>query len=233
VDVVSGGDPGRHSGVAGHSPGAAGGLRPGPRRRGRGVSTVLPGEHGEGKIQGWHHDRLAAVYVRQSSRRQVVDHGESTRLQYGLAERAAALGWPACRVMVIDEGLGRSAADAADRPGSRGCRGDHDGACGTGAGPGDVVAGPWGPGLASADRVVLIGRGAAGRCGRVYDLNWYSDRLLVRCPTLRRQQMLMFHRRSTFTDRQRAIATPMLACRRRAAASPRRLTCIFSRMLCT
>jgi hypothetical protein len=77
---------------------------------------LLP-EHGDGKIQGWHRDRLAAVYVRQSSRQQVADHGESTRLQYGLTGRAAALGWPASRVMVIDEDLGRSAANAAERPG--------------------------------------------------------------------------------------------------------------------
>jgi DNA invertase Pin-like site-specific DNA recombinase len=81
------------------------------------VSTVLLHERGDGKIQGWHRDRLAAVYVRQSSRQQVLDHGESTRLQYGLADRAVALGWPASRVMVIDEDLGRSAADAAGRPG--------------------------------------------------------------------------------------------------------------------
>ncbi len=44
---------------------------------------LLP-ELGEGKIQGWHRDRLAVIYVRQSSRQQVADHGESTRLQYGL-----------------------------------------------------------------------------------------------------------------------------------------------------
>ena len=78
---------------------------------------TLPHEHVDGKIQGWHRDRLAAVYVRQSSRQQVLDHGESTRLQYGLTGRAAALGWPASRVMVIDEDLGRSAANAAERPG--------------------------------------------------------------------------------------------------------------------
>jgi hypothetical protein len=42
------------------------------------VSTVLPGERGDGKIQGWHRDRLAVIYVRQSSRQQVADHGEST-----------------------------------------------------------------------------------------------------------------------------------------------------------
>jgi hypothetical protein len=29
---------------------------------------MLPHERGDGKIQGWHRDRLAAVYVRQSSR---------------------------------------------------------------------------------------------------------------------------------------------------------------------
>jgi hypothetical protein len=51
------------------------------------VSTVRLGELGEGKIQGWQRDRLAIVYVRQSSRQQVADHGESTRLQYGLAGR--------------------------------------------------------------------------------------------------------------------------------------------------
>src|ERR1700751_1383984 len=96
--------------------GGAGRAR-GRRRRGPGVSTVLTREHGDGKIQGWHRDRLAVIYVRQSSRQQVLDHGESTRLQYGLTDRAAALGWPACRVMVIDEDLGRSAANAAERPG--------------------------------------------------------------------------------------------------------------------
>ena len=78
---------------------------------------MLAGERGDGKIQGRHRDRLAVIYVRQSSRQQVADHGESTRLQYGLADRAVALGWPASRVMVIDEDLGRSAANAAERPG--------------------------------------------------------------------------------------------------------------------
>ena len=49
------------------------------------MSTVLAGELGEGKIQGWHRDELAVIYVRQLSRQQVIAHGESTRLQYGLA----------------------------------------------------------------------------------------------------------------------------------------------------
>ncbi|KUO21552.1 transposase [Streptomyces dysideae] len=78
---------------------------------------MLLRERGDGKIQGRHREGLAIVYVRQSSRQQVLDHGESTRLQYGLFERAVALGWPASRVMVIDEDLGRSAARAAEGPG--------------------------------------------------------------------------------------------------------------------
>jgi DNA invertase Pin-like site-specific DNA recombinase len=57
------------------------------------------------------------VYVRQSTRQQVADHGESTRLQYGLVERAVTLGWPASRVMVIDEDLGKSGSSAAGRAG--------------------------------------------------------------------------------------------------------------------
>src|SRR5258706_1455362 len=71
----------------------------------------------EGKIQPWHRDRLAVVYVRQSTAAQVQDHTESTRLQYGLAERAAALGWAASRVLVIDDDLGHSASGADARPG--------------------------------------------------------------------------------------------------------------------
>ena len=40
------------------------------------------------KIRPEHLDRAAVVYVRQSSRQQVLEHSESTRLQYALAERA-------------------------------------------------------------------------------------------------------------------------------------------------
>lgn len=57
------------------------------------------------------------VYVRQSTVQQVLDHQESTRLQYGLANRAQALGWAAERVLVIDEDLGKSGASAQGRTG--------------------------------------------------------------------------------------------------------------------
>ena len=49
------------------------------------------------KIQPWHWQRLAVVYVRQSTPQQVLDHQESTRLQYGLTERAVELGWAAAQ----------------------------------------------------------------------------------------------------------------------------------------
>jgi DNA invertase Pin-like site-specific DNA recombinase/DNA-binding MarR family transcriptional regulator len=81
------------------------------------VAEMLPGERAEGKVQPWHRDRLAVVYVRQSTAAQAADHGESTRLQYGLAGRAAALGWAPSRVLVIDEDLGHSASGADARPG--------------------------------------------------------------------------------------------------------------------
>ena len=55
--------------------------------------------------------------VRQSSRQQVLEHTESTRLQYALAGRAVALGWARSQVVVIDDDLGVSAATADSRKG--------------------------------------------------------------------------------------------------------------------
>jgi len=53
------------------------------------------------KIHRAHYDRLAAVYVRQSTPQQMLRHQESTRLQYGLVARALALGWAQPQVLVI------------------------------------------------------------------------------------------------------------------------------------
>lgn len=72
---------------------------------------------GNGKIHGYHHDRLAIVYIRQSTLQQVERHGESTKLQYALVDKACSLGWPAERVLVIDDDLGRSGSNAEGRPG--------------------------------------------------------------------------------------------------------------------
>jgi DNA invertase Pin-like site-specific DNA recombinase len=70
-----------------------------------------------GKIQGHHRDRQAVVYVRQSTLQQVARHQESTRLQYGLVDRAVSLGWPRTQVAVIDDDLGKSGSSAEGRPG--------------------------------------------------------------------------------------------------------------------
>jgi DNA invertase Pin-like site-specific DNA recombinase len=55
--------------------------------------------------------------VRQSTPQQVAEHTESTARQYGLTDRAVALGWPADQVEVIDEDQGRSGATIEGRPG--------------------------------------------------------------------------------------------------------------------
>ena len=69
------------------------------------------------KIRPHHVDRLAAVYVRQSSPQQVLEHRESAARQYALADYAATLGWSADRVEVIDEDQGRSGKSAENRTG--------------------------------------------------------------------------------------------------------------------
>ena len=69
------------------------------------------------KLQVHHLERLAVVYVRQSTLQQVLDHQESTRIQYGLAERAQALGWHPERILTIDEDLGKSGSSAEGRLG--------------------------------------------------------------------------------------------------------------------
>jgi len=71
----------------------------------------------EKKINGRHHERLAIVYVRQSSVHQIQQHQESTRLQYNLVDHAERLGWPRERIAVIDEDLGLSGASTEDRLG--------------------------------------------------------------------------------------------------------------------
>jgi DNA invertase Pin-like site-specific DNA recombinase len=69
------------------------------------------------KIRPQHVERLAVVYVRQSTMQQVLEHQESTRLHYGLVRRAGAWGWSAARVLVIDDDLGRAGPSAEGRHG--------------------------------------------------------------------------------------------------------------------
>ena len=60
------------------------------------------------KIRSSHQERLAIVYVRQSSTKQVEENIESTQMQYRLVDRAAAMGWSDDRIQVIDDDLGMS-----------------------------------------------------------------------------------------------------------------------------
>ena len=66
------------------------------------------------KITPDHLARGAFVYIRQSTTDQLANNHESRRRQYGLAERARALGWT--DVTVIDDDLGRSGSGIS-RPG--------------------------------------------------------------------------------------------------------------------
>ena len=70
-----------------------------------------------GKVASSHLARRAVVYVRQSTATQVFEHAESTKRQYGLVDRARALGWDPASIEVIDEDLGRSGATTEGRTG--------------------------------------------------------------------------------------------------------------------
>src|SRR5215472_155908 len=76
-----------------------------------------------------HLDRLAMIYVRQSTLTQVREHTESTARQYALTETAQRLGWDPSRRYTIDADLGLSARSASGRVGfkelvSRVCLGE-------------------------------------------------------------------------------------------------------------
>ena len=81
--------------------------------RSRGAAALLPSS----KVLPGHLERLALVYVRQSSQKQVEHNIESTQLQYQLADRAEAYGWPKPRIEIIDEDLGVSGRSIEGRGG--------------------------------------------------------------------------------------------------------------------
>ena len=72
---------------------------------------------GPNAITSRHLDRLAIVYVRQSTVMQVRDHTESTLRQYAQSQDATRLGWPASRIVTIDTDLGVSGRSGAARAG--------------------------------------------------------------------------------------------------------------------
>jgi DNA invertase Pin-like site-specific DNA recombinase len=69
------------------------------------------------KVQAEHLGRNAFLYVRQSTLRQVQENLESSQRQYGLRDRALALGWRLEQVLVIDCDQGQSGSSAVEREG--------------------------------------------------------------------------------------------------------------------
>src|SRR3989442_999806 len=71
----------------------------------------------DAKISTVHRQRLAIVYIRQSSPTQLERNRESTLRQYNFVARAIALGWAEAQIHVIDEDQGVSANALFDRAG--------------------------------------------------------------------------------------------------------------------
>ena len=60
------------------------------------------------KILNTHLERLAFVYLRQSTPHQVDSNRESTERQYALSDRAQFLGWDVSQIKILDGDLGKS-----------------------------------------------------------------------------------------------------------------------------
>jgi DNA invertase Pin-like site-specific DNA recombinase len=67
------------------------------------------------KINEYHLNKAAYIYIRQSTLQQVQHNLESQRIQYGLINRAKELGWQT--IEVIDDDLGKSGTGKVKRPG--------------------------------------------------------------------------------------------------------------------
>ena len=55
------------------------------------------------KITRQHQERLAIIYIRQSTPQQVERNQESIKLQYGLVEGAFQFGWARETIVTIDD----------------------------------------------------------------------------------------------------------------------------------
>ena len=72
------------------------------------------------KILPMHRERLALIYVRQSTLTQVRYNTGSTARQYDLTERAIALGWSQDQIRVVDQDQAHSGATTSDAMASSG-----------------------------------------------------------------------------------------------------------------
>lgn len=69
------------------------------------------------RVEASYLERLACVYVRQSTMRQVLENRTSTERQYALKLRALELGWREEQIIIIDEDQAKSGAYADGRTG--------------------------------------------------------------------------------------------------------------------
>jgi DNA invertase Pin-like site-specific DNA recombinase len=79
-------------------------------------SPVLS-RHSTQKIRSDHLDRLAIIYVRQSTLFQVRENSGSTSRQYDLVKRAEDLGWTPASIRVVDQDQGQSGSSSIGRDG--------------------------------------------------------------------------------------------------------------------
>jgi len=69
------------------------------------------------KIETTHLQRVAIIYLRQSTAHQLEYNRESTQRQYALVDRALELGWSREQISIVDDDLGLSGDGSTERSG--------------------------------------------------------------------------------------------------------------------
>src|SRR6056297_3085243 len=67
------------------------------------------------KIQSFHQQRIAYIYLRQSTMHQVMHNLESTDRQYALKQKALEYGWDSTNIRILDGDLGQSGSNTTRR----------------------------------------------------------------------------------------------------------------------
>ena len=67
------------------------------------------------KIQSFHQQKIAFIYLRQSTMHQVMHNQESTNRQYALEQKALQYGWDPTRIRIMDGDLGQSGNSTSKR----------------------------------------------------------------------------------------------------------------------
>jgi DNA invertase Pin-like site-specific DNA recombinase len=67
------------------------------------------------KIQPFHQQKMAFIYLRQSTMHQVMHNLESTDRQYALQQKALQFGWDQTQIRILDGDLGQSGSHATNR----------------------------------------------------------------------------------------------------------------------